>query len=74
MVVKITKSRKVEKFTVVKSVSLDVDLLNRVRDESEIMSKSFSDSVSILLRIGLSVRQDERNREEEQQKQSNKVG
>ena len=72
--VKITKSRKVEKFTVVKSVSLDVDLLNRVRDESEIMSKSFSDSVSILLRIGLSVRQDERNREEEQQKQSNKVG
>ena len=63
-----------EKFTVVKSVSLDVDLLNRVRDESEIMSKSFSDSVSILLRIGLSVRQDERNREEEQQKQSNKVG
>ena len=74
MVVKITKSRKVEKFTVVKSVSLDVDLLNRVRDESEIMSKSFSESVSILLRIGLSVRQDERNREEEQQKQSNKVG
>ena len=63
-----------EKFTVVKSVSLDVDLLNRVRDESEIMSKSFSESVSILLRIGLSVRQDERNREEEQQKQSNKVG
>jgi hypothetical protein len=63
-----------EKFTVVKSVSLDVDLLNRVRNESEIMSKSFSESISILLRIGLSVREDQRNRDEAELKTLNKGG
>jgi hypothetical protein len=60
MVVKIPKTRKQEKFTVVKSMSFDFDLINLIRNESEIMGKTFSETASTLLRIGISVRRNER--------------
>ena len=63
-----TPKRKLhETLTVTKTVSLPLDLLNRVSDESEIMGKSFSDCTSTLLRLGLSLREDQRRRDDEEQ-------
>ena len=70
-----TPKRKLhETLTVTKTVSLPLDLLNRVSDESEIMGKSFSDCTSTLLRLGLSLRADQRRRDNEDDTQSTKSG
>ena len=48
-----------------KSVSLDLDLLQKVIDESVEMHRDFSSCVSILITMGLGVREAQRFREEE---------
>jgi len=50
---------------IAKSISMDLDLFNMVLEESEIMSRDFSGTISTLIKIGLSVRRDQRAREEE---------
>lgn len=56
---------RVHALKVAKTVSLDLDLVNEILEESQIMSRDFSGTVTTLIRIGLSVRQDQRNREQE---------
>jgi hypothetical protein len=41
-------------------MSMPLELLNAVQTEADIMSRSFSDATQVLLRIGLSVRRDQR--------------
>lgn len=56
---------RVQALKVAKTVSLDLDLVNEILEESQMMSRDFSGTVTTLIRIGLSVRQDQRIREQE---------
>lgn len=56
---------RVQALKVAKTVSLDLDLVNEILEESQSMSRDFSGTVTTLIRIGLSVRQDQRAREQE---------
>jgi len=58
---------------IAKSISMDLDLFNRVIDESEIMSRNFSGTLQILIQIGLKVREDQRRREEDAIRNADKV-
>jgi len=53
------------KMRVQKSISLDLDLLQKVIDESVLMQRDFSGSISVLITMGLGVREAQRFREEE---------
>lgn len=46
-----------------KTVSMDLDLLNQVMDEAEEMGKDFSATICVLIRIGISGRVLQRERE-----------
>ena len=70
---KVSKSKNREKFTVVKSISLDLDLLNAIRDEAGSMSKTFSEATSILVRMGIYERNRERDREEEAERNNSRL-
>ena len=53
------------KMRVQKSVSMDLDLIQKVIDESNEMHRDFSGTISILVTMGLGVREAQRFREEE---------
>jgi len=53
------------KMRVQKSVSMDLDLIQKVIDESNEMHRDFSGTISILVTMGLGVREAQRLREEE---------
>jgi len=59
--------------TVSKTISLPLDLLNDVLEESEIAMKDFSGSVQMLLRIGVIMRREERSREQDLQRAEAKL-
>ena len=60
------------KMRVQKSISLDLDLLQKVIDESVLMQRDFSGSISVLITMGLGVREAQRFREEEAIKEVSK--
>ena len=60
------------KMRVQKSVSMDLDLIQRVIDESNEMHRDFSGTISILVTMGLGVREAQRFREEEAIKEVSK--
>jgi len=39
-----------------KTISLPLDLLNAIDEESDVMGKDFSSATQVLIRIGLSIR------------------
>ena len=49
-----------------KSISMEIDLMNRIFDEAEYCHRDFSGTISMLIRIGLSVRETQRLREQEE--------
>jgi len=56
---------KTKNLKIAKSISMDLDLFHKVLEESETMGRDFSGTISTLIKIGLSVRNDQRAREEE---------
>jgi len=52
-----------------KTVSLPIDLLNAVLDEAEVTGKDFSNTTTMLLRIGIDMRRSARIREEDAQRE-----
>ena len=50
--------------TVCKTISMPLDLILEVANESEVMSKDFSETTAVLIRIGILVRKDQRARDE----------
>jgi hypothetical protein len=62
-----SKTKRANTLTISKTISMPLDLLNNVADESEMTGKNISDTVVMLLRISLSMRRDQRQREQETQ-------
>lgn len=53
------------KMRVQKSISMDYDLMSRVIEEAENMNRDFSSTISVLITMGLGVRQIQQEREKE---------
>jgi len=51
--------------TVTKTISLPFTVMESIMDEAELMGKNFSEATSVLLRIGISQRRYEREKESE---------
>jgi len=60
-----TKQAKRTEMSVTKTVSLPFTVVEQIMDESELMNKSFSEATTVLLRIGISQRRYERDKENE---------
>jgi len=52
--------------TVNKTISLPISIVEKVLDEAEIMSASFSEATSRLLLIAIAYRRDQRKRDEDE--------
>lgn len=48
-----------------KSISIDLDLLQKIVEESEDMHRDFSGTITVLITMGLGVREAQRIREEQ---------
>ena len=59
------KQNEIGKMRIQKSISIDLDLLQKVIEESEEMQRDFSSAIGVLVTIGLSVREAQRAREKE---------
>jgi len=53
------------KMRVQKSISMDYDLMSRVIEEAEEMHRDFSGTISVLVMMGLGVREMQRDREKQ---------
>lgn len=51
--------------TVTKTVSMPLGLLEEIMDESEVMGKDFSNTLTTLTKLGILYRRDQRVRDEE---------
>ena len=61
----IPKGKQTRDITVTKTISMNLNFLERVLDESEIMQKDFSSTITTLANLGMMVRKDSRIRDEE---------
>lgn len=59
------KQNDIGKMRIQKTISIDLDLLRRTIEESEDMQRDFSSTISILVTMGLAVREAQRSREKE---------
>lgn len=59
------KAPKRSEMTVTKTISLPFTVMEQIMDEAELMGKNFSEATSVLLRIGISQRRYERDKENE---------
>jgi len=59
------KAPKRSEMTVTKTISLPFTVMEGIMDEAELMGKNFSETTTVLLRIGISQRRYERERENE---------
>lgn len=59
------KTNKLGSVRVNKTISMDLELLQTVIDESMEMNKDFSATMSVLVRIGLAVREQQRIRDKQ---------
>jgi len=50
-----------------KTISLPLDLLNAIDEESDIMGKDFSSATQVLIRIGLAIRKQQANEPSEEE-------
>ena len=60
----IPKGKQTRDITVTKTISMNLNFLERVLDESEIMQKDFSSTITTLANLGMMVRKDSRIRDE----------
>ena len=68
----INKPSEIGKMRVQKSISIDLDLLQKVIEEGNEMHRDFSSTITILVTMGLGVREAQRFREEEAIKEVSK--
>jgi len=59
------KGKKTRDMTVTKTVSMPLSLLEEIMDESDIMQKDFSNTLTTLTKLGILYRRDQRDRDEE---------
>jgi len=57
------KAPKRSEMTVTKTISLPFTVMEQIMDEAELMGKNFSEATAVLLRIGISQRRYERDKE-----------
>lgn len=62
------KTKQIGKMRVQKSISIDLDLLNSIIEEANEMHRDFSEAITLLVTIGLGVREAQRERDEEERK------
>lgn len=59
------KQTKRAEMTVTKTISMPFTVVEQIMDEAELMGKNFSEATAVLLRIGISQRRYERDKENE---------
>jgi hypothetical protein len=64
------KSKEIGKIRVQKSISIDLDLLQRIIEEGNEMHRDFSTTIALLVTYGLGIREAQRARDEEERKKA----
>lgn len=67
------QSAEIGKMRVQKSISIDLDLLQKIIEEGNEMHRDFSGTITLLVTMGLGVREAQRFREEQAIKEAGKV-